>query len=111
MTSVKHHIHIRKRIYQNLEKYPHPNKWKRFVDRFIYVTAIFGPLVSIPQILKIWAEKDASGISFITWLGFLFGAIFWLFYGIMHKEKPIILSSLLWIIVEIFILIGILIYG
>ena len=31
-------------------------------------------------------------------------------YGIVHKEKPIIFSSIMWIILDIFIVVGVIIY-
>jgi len=105
-----HHLHIRKRIDLKKEKYPHPDKFKRLIDNLIYVIALFGPIVSIPQIIKIYFYQNASGVSTFTWTGYLIGSIFWLIYGIIHKEKPIIFSSILWIIIEIFIFIGTIIY-
>lgn len=111
MTSGLHHFHKRKRIYLNYEVYPHPNKFKRFMDKFIYVVAICGPLVSIPQAFQIWYFKNAAGVSYFTWLGFFLGAIFWLIYGLMHKEKPIIIANILWIIIDLVIFLGVIIYG
>lgn len=106
-----HHFHIRKRIHQKHEPYPHPEKWKKFVDKAIYAVAIFGPLMTLPQVIKIWVEKNAAGVSAITWTAYLLVAVFWLIYGIMHKEKPIIVMNSLWIFLEIFVVAGILIYG
>lgn len=111
MTSGLHHFHVRKRIHLKHEKYPHHNKFIRFMDRFIYFVAISGPLVSIPQAFHIWYYKTSANVSYWTWLGFLFGAIFWLIYGIIHKERPIILANVLWIIIDIVILLGAIIYG
>ena len=44
-----HHFHVRKRVHKNLEKYPHPDKWKNFLDRFIIFIAMFGPIMTLPQ--------------------------------------------------------------
>lgn len=106
-----HHFHKRKRIHQKLEPYPHPNKWKRLMDRLIYVIVFVGPILTIPQVTKIWIEKNASGVSIISWSAYLITAIFWLIYAIMHKEKPLILSSSIWIALEALIVIGIFIHG
>ncbi len=105
------HFHKRKRIYQNLEPYPHPDKWKNLMDRLIYLAAIGTPIMTFPQILKIWVEKSAVSISIITWVAYLINAIIWLIYGIMHKEKPIIVTNVLWILMDIMIIIGTLVYG
>ncbi len=106
-----HHHHVRKRIHQKHEPYPHPHKWKRFIDRAIYVVGLFGPIMTIPQLSKIWIEKNASGVSAISWAAYLVVAIFWVIYGVAHKEKPIIVISSVWIILELLIVMGILLYG
>ena len=106
-----HHSHRRKRVHQLNEKYPHPDKYKAFMDKAIYVVCIFGPIMTIPQLTKIWVYKNAQGISVISWFAYLITALFWLTYGIMHKEKPIIFTNSIWIILEIFIIIGTILYG
>ncbi len=106
-----HHAHIRKRIHQGHEPYPHPNKWKGFMDRAIYFVGMFGLIMTIPQLSGIWIYKNASGVSAISWTAYLITAIFWTIYGIMHKEKPIIFIYSIWIILDILIVIGTLLYG
>ena len=106
-----HHHNIRKRIHQKYETYPHPDKFKRVLDKTIYIIGIIGPIMTIPQLIKIWVEKNASGVSAISWCAYLITAIFWLIYGIAHKEKPIIFTNILWIILEAIIIVGTIIYG
>lgn len=81
------------------------------LDQAIYVSAFVGPILTIPQILKIFGEKNASGVSIIYWLGILGGTILWGIYGIVHKEKPIIVANFLMGILAIIIVIGIVLYG
>lgn len=108
---VLHHISKRKRVHQKLEKYPHPYKFKNYLDRIIYIVAIIGPLMALPQLNKIWFLKDATGVSFLSW--FLFGIVnlIWLFYGLVHKEKPIIVANMMWVIIDFSIAVGIVIYS
>lgn len=84
-------------------------RFKHFIDRSIYFVGIFGVLVIFPQIYKIWIEKDL-GVSLTTWVGFLFAALFWLFYGLIHKEKPIIFTNLAVISADLMVVIGVLIF-
>jgi len=105
-----HHFSRRKRIYQKHEPYPHPNKWKRLMDKLIYVIGILGPIMTIPQLMKVWIEKNVAGLSIVSWGAYLIIAIFWLVYGIMHKDKPIVFSSGLWIIVHSLIIVGVVLY-
>jgi uncharacterized protein with PQ loop repeat len=106
-----HHFHRRKRIHQNHEPYPHPDKWKNFLDKIIYFVGILGPLMTIPQVWNIWVLKNASGVSILSWSTYLFVAIVWVLYGIVHKEKPIIVTYAIWIILDILIILGIILHG
>ena len=106
-----HHFHKRKRIYKNFEPYPHPSRWKSLMDRIIYVVAFAGPVMTVPQVLQIFLDKNASGISVISWITYTITSTFWLIYGILHKDKPIAISSIAWIILEIFIIAGTILFG
>ena len=83
---------------------------KKFVDKGIYVVGILGPISTIPQLLEIWISQNASGLSLMTWLLWISIAFFWLLYGILHKEKPIIISYIIWIIVDTIVILGIILY-
>ncbi len=106
-----HHIHLRKRIHELKEQYPHPDKWKRFLDKIIYGVGIAGPLLVLPQVYKIWIEKDASGVSVTSWTGFVVIGVIWLLYAIVHKEKPLIITYIGFITIQSFVVIGALIYN
>ncbi len=99
-----HHYHKRKR--KN-----HSNKFKKFLDKLIYVVGVVGPLTTLPQMLKIFIEKSAAGVSLISWIGYMICAIIGLIYGIVHKEKPIILVYIGWILTEVGVIVGTLMYG
>lgn len=86
------------------------NRFVIFTDKFIYFVSMLTPLMTIPQLIKIWVEKDISGVSIISWGAYLLLSFFWLIYGFVHKEKPIILTYILWILVESFIVIGIILH-
>ena len=111
MTNALHHLEIRKRIYQKHEKYPHPNKLKRLVDNLIYFIGIVGPLLALPQAFTIWTTRNAANVSLLSWSGFLVISVFWTIYGVIHKEKPIIVSSSLYTIINAIVVLGILVYG
>lgn len=104
-----HHHHLKKR-YKNLDK-ELPSKTKKFVDTAIYFIGIAGPLMTIPQVIKIFVSKTAAGVSLLSWISYTIIALFWLWYGILHKDKPIIITNLGWFIVDLIIIIGTLIYG
>lgn len=102
-----YHVVKRKR----LEPYPHHNKWMRMFDVFIVVVVVVGPLTALPQLYTIFAYENVQGVSLLTWL---FSAVFpipWLIYAIVHKEKPLIISSVLWMLVSFMIVIGVMMYS
>ena len=107
----QHHFFHRRKRGKDRDPYLHPQRLKRAVDRIIYPVILFGILMTIPQILEIWVERNASGVSVISWSGYILTGSFWLLYGLLHREKPIILSSLVWICFEILIVAGALLYG
>lgn len=85
--------------------------FKKFMDKLVLVAAVIGPFMTLPQLYKIWFLKLAAGVSALSWSGYLIYAIIWFIYGIIHKEKPIIITYTIWIILEIFVILGTLIYG
>jgi MtN3 and saliva related transmembrane protein len=106
-----HHLHKRKRIHVRHEQYPHPNKVKRAVDSFAMLVGALGPLITIPQITKIWGEQNAAGVSIVAWVGYTFIAAFWLIYGALHKEAPLMLTYSIVLVLNIFVVLGIFLYG
>ena len=107
----EHHLHTRKKVHQNLEEYPHNDKWKNKLDTLIYLIAISEPIMTLPQAYTIWIRQSAEGVSLISWSWYLITAFIWLAYGIIHKEKPLILSNSFWIVINLIIVIEILAFG
>ena len=108
---VLHHVHKRKQEHKIIEPYPHKRPFLRFIDRIIYVVALVGPIMTLPQLYNIWIEKSAEGVSVITWAAYIVVTIFWLMYGVAHKEKPIIFVQIAWLITHTAVVIGTIIYG
>lgn len=106
-----HHFHKRKRIHQKLEKYPSTDKKKNLMDKLIYIIIFVAPIMTIPQLMKIWVEKNATGLSIFSWGTYAIGSFLWLGYGLVHKEKPLIVSHLIWVILHTSIIVGIILYG
>ena len=106
-----HHLHLRKRIHSKHEKYPSQDKKIRILDKVIYVVGVLGPIMLLPQIIKIFTSKNAEGVSFISYAFFTLFSGVWLCYGIVHREKPIIVTNVLWIIFHSLVSISVLIYG
>jgi len=95
------HAYIKK-----LHKHKKRSGMVSVVDKSIYVIAIFAVAANFPQFMNIWVEKNSAGVSIISWTGFLIGSFFWLWYGLLHKEMPIIFINFLLIIVQSAIVLG-----
>ena len=105
-----HHVHKRKRACTKLENYPHKNKWVNFLDKFLIVVAIIGPLIAVPQILQIFIMKNATGVSGLSWGLYALFNLPWFIYGVVHKDKPIMIAYSLSFIANLTVLVGTFIY-
>jgi len=106
-----HHFYKNKRLAGKQELFPRKSKqWVNLIDDLVYVAGIVGPIMTLPQIIKIFGNKSAEGVSLITWLAYTLAAVFWLLYGIAHKEKPIIMTYALWVLFDLAVVYGCLVY-
>lgn len=96
----KHHILI-------VERKAKPE----LVDRLTFIVAVVEPLTAIPQAVTIFAHHTAAGISLSTWVGFSCLDAIWIWYGIEHKEKVIVIESSLFMAIQLAIIAGGLLYG
>jgi len=87
----------------------HRKIYKLF-SAFAYCAAILSPLFTLPQLFQIWQQKNVQGLSLLTWGGYTLGSLLWCSYGILHKEKPIIITNLMLFIIYLAIVVGIFIY-
>lgn len=78
-----------------------------FIDKSAYLMGALTVAVNIPQLVSVWTAPDTGGVSLISWTGFLLASCFWLYYGILHREKPIIAINGMLIVVQFLIVVGI----
>lgn len=83
----------------------------KIVDRLVYLAAIVEPLFSLPQAYQIYHNHAAADVSILSWVGFECMTLIWLWYGIVHKEKMILIYQGLFFIIDGSVLIGALYYG
>lgn len=80
------------------------------IDVLVNIAAVVHPLTTLPQLFTIYTTHIVTGISLWTWIGFLLIGLVFLMYGIVHRITPIILTQILWFIVDLLVIIGILLY-
>jgi len=86
-------------------------KYLVFLDKVTFIAGIVGPFTVLPQIYSIFRDHSAVGVSLATWLLIFIVTFPWILYGIAHKEKSIIVSFILWEIVNLTVVVGVLMYG
>ena len=102
--------HKRKRSNANKDPYPHPKASRRFLDNLVIWLGIGNIIATIPQVFQIFSTQDASGVSAMSWGYYtIFYAVLSV-YGIVHKEKPLIITYLGGVVLFAVIFVGALIY-
>ena len=69
------------------------------------------PVMRIPQVLTIWIGQQAAGVSILSWSAYLASAILWFWFGMQKKDKNIYLPCVGWIVLDLAVIIGVIIYG
>ena len=70
-------------------------KFVEYLDRVVLIVAVLIPLVELPQLIEIYVKQSAQNVSSFTWGAFVLFGIPWLIYGLVHREKPVIILYLL----------------
>lgn len=84
---------------------------EQMVNIVIYVVAVIEPLGVIPQIYTIFSRQNAAGIAVLTWILFVIFDLVWLWYGWESKQKPLIVSSIIYTALEGLVVVGAILYG
>lgn len=82
-----------------------------FLDKLTFVAGVIGPFTVLPQIYGIFHGHSATGVSLVTWLLIFVVTMPWIFYGMAHKDKSIMVSFTLWEIANLTVVVGVLLYG
>jgi uncharacterized protein with PQ loop repeat len=80
-------------------------------EYIIYFFTVATPLFEIPQAITIYARHNAGSVSIYTWSFFLIDNIVWIIYGFRKKLKPLFVTSVLYFIIEVTVVIGIIRYS
>ncbi len=104
------HFNMRKRARQDKSR-SHEDKLMALFDKIIYAVVIIAPVLNLPQLFEVWFNRNAAGVSFMSWFGFSIVSVIWLIYGILHKEKPIIFMNIALAVVQGLVALGVILYG
>ncbi|HKR81375.1 MAG TPA: PQ-loop domain-containing transporter [Candidatus Saccharimonadales bacterium] len=84
---------------------------KRVINKAIFLVATAQPLGGIPQVIKLFTTRNAVSISISSWVIFVVFDLMWLWYGLANKQKAIVVSALLFTLMEGAVLVGGILFG
>lgn len=80
------------------------------IDNVMIFIAILYPFTVVPQIMKIYMTQNADSISLLSLILKAAFAIPWVYYGLIHKSKPVIFTNVLWFVAYIVLIIQVFVY-
>jgi MtN3 and saliva related transmembrane protein len=77
-----------------------------FILKYIGFLAAFCTTIAfLPQAIKVFKTRSTKDISLYMSIIFTTGVFFWLIYGLIISDLPIILANVITLVLSIFILI------
>lgn len=73
--------------------------------------SIFTLLMTVPQIVAIWATRQAAGVSVLSWSAYWISALVWFLYGLRKGDRNIYLPCIGWLVLDGAVVVGALTYG
>lgn len=84
---------------------------KNALDLLIYPVAIAAPLALLPQVLQVYKTQDTGSLALPTWLILGILNLVWLLYGLVHRDKPIMLTNVMLACMNFAVVIAIVLYN
>ena len=75
------------------------------------VGALLTTLAYVPQVIKTWKTQSVKALSKGLSMLFLIGTLFWLIYGILINQLPVVISNAVMMILSGLLLVFNFIYG
>ncbi len=103
MRYVHHRHHLR-------ESHHKQKNIDSLISVVMWGVAILAPFATLPQIIDIYTTHKVTGLSITTWFLFVISPLIWFSYGLLHKDKFILINNFLWAILSSIVFLGILLY-
>jgi uncharacterized protein with PQ loop repeat len=79
--------------------------------RLMAAMSVFTLAMTLPQVLTIWIEHQAAGVSILTWSAYFASAALWFWYGFRKRDRSIYLPCIGWLLMDGAVVAGAVIYG
>lgn len=68
--------------------------------RLLGLMSVFTLAMTVPQVWTVWVERQAAGVSVLSWGAYLLSALLWFWYGLQQRDKNIYLPCIGWIVLN-----------
>ena len=107
---VRHILRRRIKLKEGKEPFERISVLKTALDILMYPVAVVAPLALVPQVWQLYATHNASSISMPTWAILVFFNMLWIFYGWVHRDKPIIITNIMFGFFNFLVALGVILY-
>jgi uncharacterized protein with PQ loop repeat len=96
---------------------PHPASTERIspsdkaMKQVLGGLSVFTLVMTVPQILEIWINRQAAGVSLLSWGAYWLSALVWFWYGVHKHDRNIYLPCVGWLLLDSAVIAGAVIYG
>ncbi len=80
------------------------------IDALAYAVSLLSLFFTLDQVRLVWIEKNVDGVSLISWIFYTVSAFVWLWYGVLHKDRALVITNFLWVFFSLCIVLGIVLH-
>jgi hypothetical protein len=82
----------------------------RSIDIAAYTVSFMSMVATLDQARLVWIMHETAGVSFVTWAFYTVSSSVWFTYGYVHRDRVLMTTGVLWIVIQGSIALGISIY-
>jgi hypothetical protein len=79
--------------------------------RLLAAMSVFTIVMTAPQVWTVWIERQAAGVSVLTWSAYLVSALLWFWHGLRQRDRNIWIPCIAWIAADAAIIAGAMAFG
>lgn len=79
------------------------------LEKILRGLSVFTMLMTVPQVLAVWGDGGAGGVSLVSWVSYLVAACLWFVYGLQKRDKTIYLACVGWVVLDAAIVAGVIV--
>ncbi len=81
------------------------------LEKLLRALSVFTMVMTVPQVLTIWVEGNAGGVSLLSWVSYLITACLWFVYGLQKRDKTIYIACVGWVLLDAAIVVGVIVHS